>query len=183
MSLYQDLPTTRYNTIVIDPPWAISLCGKTKHHKRASKLSYPTLDIDQIKSFPVGSLANIGAHIYLWCTNSTLREAFDVLDSWGVRYHLCMPWVKTDGIAPCMGYVFGAEYCLLGFYGKPMQRFTSIGKLNWLLAKRGGQHSAKPDEFYSLVTTMSPEPRLDCFARKERLGWSVWGNEVSTQPA
>jgi N6-adenosine-specific RNA methylase IME4 len=72
------------------------------------------------------------------------------------------------------------EFCLLGFFGKPMLRFTDIGKLNWLETNPvPGKHSAKPDAFYRLVETMSPGPYLDCFARRERTNWTVWGNEVS----
>lgn len=42
-----------------------------------------------------------------------------------------------------------------------------------------GRHSEKPTEFYSLVEKLSPRPRLEMFARKEREGWAVWGNEVN----
>ena len=42
-------------------------------------------------------------------------------------------------------------------------------------AKRGEVHSAKPDKFYSLVESCSYAPYIDIFGRKERDGWSVWG--------
>ena len=42
-------------------------------------------------------------------------------------------------------------------------------------APRGDKHSAKPDEFYSLVESCSYAPYIDIFGRKERNGWSVWG--------
>ena len=41
-----------------------------------------------------------------------------------------------------------------------------------------GRHSEKPQELYDLVSTLSPGPKLDMYARKEREGWYVWGNEV-----
>lgn len=152
---------------------------RAKRHARASKLPYPTLTLDEIKAFPLGDLAEVGAHVYLWTVNKFLRQAFDVLDAWKCRFHLCMPLVKRSGIAPCCGYVWGSEFALLAFAGKPMLKFKSMGKLNWLDTNPiPGKHSAKPDEFYQLVSTMSPEPRLDCFARQPRKGWTVWGNEV-----
>jgi len=103
-----------------------------RRHKRAQALPYPTLTLNEIKSFPLGSLANVGSHVYLWTTNRFLREGFDVLDAWGCKFHLCLPLVKRSGIAPCCGYVFAAEFCLLAFYGNPMQKFLTMGKLNWL---------------------------------------------------
>jgi N6-adenosine-specific RNA methylase IME4 len=137
------------------------------------------LTLDEIKSFPLASLAEVGAHVYLWTTNKFLRSAFDVLDAWGCRFHLCMPLVKSSGIAPCCGYVFAAEYCLLAFYGKPMKKFTGIGKLNWMKTNPlAGTHSRKPDAFYNLIEAMSPGPYLDCFARQQRPQWTCWGNEV-----
>ena len=111
-----------------------------------------------------------------------LKDTFQILESWGVRFHLCLSLVKPSGIAPCMGYVFATEFCLLGFYGSPMQKFIGIGKLNWLQTfNKAGQHSAKPDEFYRLVEQMSPEPRLDIFARKRRYGWDCYGDEVPNE--
>src|SRR4051794_20480558 len=131
---YQNLPNAKFKTIVIDPPWQQSMANeyRAKRHARADRLPYPTLTLDEIKAFPLGQLAEVGGHVYLWTTNKFLRSAFDVLDAWDCRFHLCMPLVKRSGIAPCCGYVFGAEYCLLAFHGKPMLKFTSMGKLNWL---------------------------------------------------
>jgi len=172
----------KYNTIVIDPPWNITLTGKVKRREhRSEKLVYSTMSLNDIKSIDLSNIANCGCHIYCWTTNKMLRDTFNVLESWGVNFHLVMPIVKPSGIAPCFGYVFASEFVLLGFYGKPMQKFKSVGKLNWLkMFNSGGKHSVKPDSFYELVELMSPAPYLDIFARKKRNNWSVYGNEVES---
>lgn len=41
-----------------------------------------------------------------------------------------------------------------------------------------GSHSAKPDEFYSIVERMYDGPRAEMFARRRRDGWSCYGNEL-----
>ena len=41
-----------------------------------------------------------------------------------------------------------------------------------------GKHSKKPEQFQDLVETVSPGPYLELFARRKRLGWAAWGNEV-----
>jgi N6-adenosine-specific RNA methylase IME4 len=48
---------------------------------------------------------------------------------------------------------------------------------SWFQWKRGA-HSQKPEAFIDLVETVAPGPYLEIFARRRRLGWSVWGNEV-----
>jgi len=152
---------------------------KKARNQRADKLPYQTLSVEQIKAFPVADLAERGGHVYLWATNRFMPDAYDVLKAWGCRYHLTMALVKKSGIAPCRGYIFGAEYCLLGFYGKPHLPFLRMGKLNWLVTNPlRGTHSRKPDAFYDLVREMSPGPRLDCFSRRAIDGWTVWGNEA-----
>lgn len=187
-TLFQGLPDKRYNTLVIDPPWPMKSIGKKKvikgehNHNQTRQIPYKMMTLDEIKQFPMSDLVNVGAHVYLWTTNSMLRAAFDVLEAWGVNYHLTLPLVKKSGVAPCMGYVFAAEYCLLGFAGKPMQKFKVCGKLNWLLScPTPKTHSQKPDEFYELAATMSPGPYIDLFSRKKRNNWDAWGNEVYTE--
>ena len=41
-----------------------------------------------------------------------------------------------------------------------------------------GRHSEKPDAFLDMVERISPAPRLELFARDQRLGWASWGNEA-----
>lgn len=179
--MFDNLPEGRYNTLVVDPPWPITLAGKFSRGRSmgADKLPYKTLTVDQIKTFPVHSLANPGAHVYMWTTNRMLPESFSVLEAWGVRFHLGLLLLREHGAAPSLGYVFGAQYCLLGFYGRPMQKFLKCGKLNWLIAHaKPSKHSTKPDDFYTLVEEMSPGPRCDLFARKHRDGWDCWGDEL-----
>ena len=172
----------KFNTITIDPPWPTSMAGQFKSRKsRPRSLPYKTMEVPEIKALPVQDLCNTGAHVYLWCTNKTLRVAFEVLESWQVSFHQVLVMHKPSGMTPSLGYVFGTEFCLLGFAGRPMQKFQSIGGLNHFSSPpKNGKHSAKPDTFYKLVERMSPGPYLDLFARQKREGWSVWGDEVES---
>ena len=40
-----------------------------------------------------------------------------------------------------------------------------------------GKHSAKPEAFQDIVEQVSPAPRIELFARRQRMGWDSWGNE------
>lgn len=58
----------------------------------------------------------------------------------------------------------------------------------WKLPYEGGarKHSAKPDGALDLIERASPGPRVELFARRERLGWDTWGDEslgTATMPA
>jgi N6-adenosine-specific RNA methylase IME4 len=41
-----------------------------------------------------------------------------------------------------------------------------------------GKHSKKPEAFQDIVETVSPGPYLELFARRPRIGWTVWGDDV-----
>jgi|TARA_R110000824_G_scaffold18969_1_gene74299 N6-adenosine-specific RNA methylase IME4 len=175
----------RYNTVVIDPPWDISMAGKVKlRPNRSKELPYKTMTLDEIKGFPLDEFANNGAHIYMWTTNKMLKHTWDIFTALGVNYHLTLPWVKTNGMCPMFAYKFASEFCMLGFYGKPMQKFNKCVRLNWIQTAqaKAGSHSAKPDEFYELISEMSPGPMIDCFARKPHTGFSGWGDEYNEIP-
>ena len=173
------LPNKKYNTIVLDPPWDISMTGSVKKRpNRKKELDYPTMSLEEIKKMPMQDICNIGCHVYTWTTNKMLPYTFDVLKSWGVNYHLTMVWNKPNGMMPCFGYKFATEFCLLGFYKKPMQKFKGMAELNHINNPSIKPHSTKPQKFYDLVEKMSPSNYLEMFARNQRVGWDVWGNEV-----
>ncbi len=146
---------------------------------KPKKLVYNTLSIDEIKNFPIGDIAEVGCHVYLWTTNKMLPLAFDILKAWGVNYHIPIILKKKTGMLICNGYRSMSEICLLGFYGKPMQKWIGIAQANCFeVFKKSGKHSHKPDEFYEGVRKMSPEPRIDIFARRSIVGFDAWGDEA-----
>ena len=170
--------TVKYNTIVLDPPWDIPMSGITATRpNRARELSYNTMSVDEIKNMPIKDIAQVGAHVYMWTTNKMLEHTWDIFEKWGVNYHLTLVWVKPNGIPPCFAYKFATEFLVLGFFGKPMQKFSKNVQLNWLKAT-SGKHSEKPVDFYNLIKEMSPSPRMDIFARKRHDGFESWGLEV-----
>lgn len=170
----------KYKTIVIDPPWPVKMQGHYgRRPNRRQKLPYETMTIEEIKEFPLKDFAEQGAHVYLWTTNKLLKEAFEVLETWGVNYHMTISWVKPTGFCVANGYKSAAEFCLLGFYGKPMQKWIGIAQLNWIKAfTKPGHHSEKPNDFYNKIKKMSPEPRIDIFNRRPIAGFGSWGDEA-----
>ena len=167
----------KYQTIYADPPWEQTFSGKWKKHQALRNIEYPTMSIEIIKSLPVGELSNIGCHLWLWTTNQYLPAGFEVMESWGFKYLAPITWVKPSGIGNY--FIHRTQTLLFGYKGKckfPLLRYKPT-VLETSLPKR---HSQKPNEFYELIESISPEPRLELFARNKREGWDCWGNEVES---
>ena len=160
-----------FQTIVIDPPWDWGDEGDVDQFGRA-KPDYTTMSIDEIEKLPISKIADDNCHIYLWVTNRSLPKAFRLLEAWGFRYITCLTWVKPN---IGMGNYFrgDTEQVIFGVKGSQQLKRHDVG--THFNAPRGKGHSAKPDEFYSLVESCSYGPYIDIFGRKEREGWSVWG--------
>lgn len=160
-----------FQTIVIDPPWDWSDEGDVNQFGRA-KPEYSTMPFDEIKNLPVARIADENCHLYLWVTNRSLPKAFALIEAWGFRYITCLTWVKPS---IGMGNYFrgSTEQILFAVKGSQPLKRHDVGTA--FTAPRGVGHSSKPDEFYQLVESCSYAPFIDIFGRKNRDGWSVWG--------
>lgn len=176
--------TMKYKTIVIDPPWKYGKWGsgskKALVQGEANKpapLPYEWMTVEDIKALQIKSLCDDNCEVYLWTTQKYLPDAFAVLSAWGLKYCQTLTWCKKP-----MGTGQGGVYCptteflLLARRGK-MPKVKRIDT-TWWEVKRQKRHSKKPEFFQDLIETVSEEPRLEMFARRERKGWSVFGNEV-----
>ena len=66
--------TGKYKTVVLDPPWDISMSGITKTRpNRAKELSYTTMSLDEIKDIPIKDIAEVGAHVAVQQTKTALK--------------------------------------------------------------------------------------------------------------
>lgn len=184
-----------YQTIVADPPWPYDNTGihlrsspdhRPNSHNRglaglgiSSAGRYGSLSMDELKALPVQDQAANNAHLYLWTTNAFICEAHDLARAWGFRPITVCTWgkVKPDG-TPSMkigNYFRGAtEHWVFAVRG----RLPIIGTHPTLFLWPRTGHSVKPEHFYDLVERASPGPYLELFSRRERLGWSYWGNQV-----
>jgi N6-adenosine-specific RNA methylase IME4 len=181
-----------YRCIAVDPPWPQKGGGPLKggHAEGfigtagSRPMPYPTMTIDQIAALPVSRLAHPdGCHVYLWTTSGFLPEAYRVLEAWGFRYSTTLVWAKRP-MGGGLGGAFGisTEFVLFGRRGRVPALSKVVG--TWFSWKRPydlrgkPMHSAKPGEFYAMAETVSPGPRLEMFARRERPGWDLWGDQA-----
>jgi N6-adenosine-specific RNA methylase IME4 len=165
----------RYPTILADPPWDTT----NQKGKWGASNHYPLMPVAEIAALPVGRLAAENAHLWLWVTNADWREQITVIEAWGFSYRSCLTWIKP--YFRLGGYLRNqTEHLLLGVKGKAPIQFRSQG--SWFYAP-SQEHSHKPEEQYAIIERCSRGPYLELFARRKRLGWDVWGNEVTSDVA
>jgi N6-adenosine-specific RNA methylase IME4 len=167
-----------YRCIVIDPPWPMRKIERTERPNQGVSLDYPALSLEQMAEetwVPVRTHADDDCHLYLWVTHRFLPAGLDLIAAWGFHYQCVMTWRKNVGITP-FSWMYDTEHVLFATRGNlPLERKGL--RLSFEAPVVG--HSVKPDVFYERVTTASPGPRIDMFARRERDGFDVWGNEVT----
>lgn len=174
--------TAEYRTVVADPPWMVhqppmryetGVAPPKGEPNRA--LPYPTMTVGEIERLPVGELAADDAHLYLWTINRYVEAAYDVARAWDFEPSTLLTWCKSPmGLGPGGAYALTSEFCLFARRGKGA--FVQRHESTWWHWPRG-RHSAKPEAFLDIVEQVSPAPRLEMFARRDRLGWDTWGNE------
>lgn len=171
--LTKDTDLSNFACIVADPPWA-SMHQRSTYHRGKPERHYGTMPLEDIKALPVGDVAAPDAHLWLWAVNRLLGQAYEVVEAWGFTPMSVLTWCKPG---PGMGYYLrnNTEHCIFATRGKPMVPETKALSTWHVWPRR--KHSEKPEEFFDIVETVSPGPRLELFSRREREGWLSWGLE------
>jgi N6-adenosine-specific RNA methylase IME4 len=158
----------RFRCLYYDVPWP----------KQGGEAHYETLSLADIRSFVIQTahLAEDDAHCYFWTTNRYLRDSYDILSSAGWTVRSPWTWVKFRlGLGGPFQLRNSTEHILFATRGRLPVMNRSIP--TWLTAPVTA-HSEKPGAFFESIELLSPGPRVEFFARRQRPGWECWGNEV-----
>lgn len=174
----------KYKTIYADPPWRFqNRTGKVApEHKRLNR--YDTMTLKEIMSLPVSEVTDEKCHLYLWVPNALLPDGLAVMAAWGFEYKTNLIWekVRKDGAPDGRGVGFYfrnvTEILLFGVKGNKNRTLQAGRSQVNLLRTMKREHSRKPDEFIDLIENCSLGPRLEMFARGNREGWDMWGNQA-----
>lgn len=138
------------------------------------------MTVDEICGLPVGDQAAVGCHLWLWTTNEFLEAGYQVMRAWGFKYLAPIVWVKPSG---CGNYFIHRTQTMLFGY-KERCIFPKVRYVPNVFFATEKAHSRKPKDSYDLIESVSPEPRLELFARPvtpmfpKVEGWDTWGNET-----
>lgn len=168
----------KYKTIYADPPWPERGGGKIK---RGADRHYKLMSIKEIMSLKtfVQAITDENCHLYLWVTNTFLKNGLEVIEEWGFKYITLITWMK-DRIG--LGQYFRGltEHCIFARKGmlpyKIINERRQQGVTGFYEPKTF--HSCKPIKVYEMIEKVSYPPRIELFARSDRPGWDTWGNEV-----
>ena len=172
----------KYKIIYADPPWRYqdkSCQGNAESH-------YQTMRLSDICRLPINQIADKDCVLFLWATYPMMREAMEVIRSWGFEYKtLGFQWIKLNRARG--GYFFGTghwtrantEACLLATKGKP-HKFMIDKTISQIIEYPVGKHSSKPPIVRKKITDLLGDlSRIELFAREHIEGWDCWGNEVN----
>ena len=174
----------KYCTIYADPPWRFqNRTGKVApEHKRLNR--YETMTLKEIMSLPVNSISATKSHLYLWVPNALLPDGLEVMKAWGFTYKGNIVWekIRKDGEPDGRGVGFYfrnvTELILFGIRGDNNRTLSPARSQVNLIRTQKREHSRKPDEMISIIEQCSSEPYLELFARGDREGWDMWGNQA-----
>lgn len=177
---FGDLRPLSYSVILADPPWRFENWSAKGEGKSPSS-HYDCMRVDDIARLPVGHLAAPDATLIMWGIWTMLPQALHVMNAWGFTFKTGGAWAKQSrsgkSLAFGPGYIYrgASEYWLLGTIGKPRVRSRSVRNL---IVAPVREHSRKPDQMHADIERLYPGPYCELFAREQRPGWDVWGNEI-----
>ena len=174
----------KYATVYADPPWRFqNRTGKVApEHKRLNR--YETMTVEDIMALPVSDIVEEKAHLYLWVPNALLPEGLKVMEAWGFTYKGNIIWekVRKDGQPDGRGVGFYfrnvTEILLFGIKGGSNRTLAPARSQVNLIRSRKREHSRKPDEIIPVIESCSRGPFIELFARGDREGWDMWGNQA-----
>ena len=166
------MPLGEWDVIVADPPWRSDF-GKTD--SRSADRHYHTLDAHDIAALEIPAAPN--ALLFLWCPASMLPTGLFVMRRWGFTFRTSAVWCKDKmGV----GHWFRAQHevILLGRRGTfPAPARGTQPRSVFHEPRRA--HSVKPEALQDAIERTYPHRRyLELFARRERAGWTCWGDQV-----
>jgi N6-adenosine-specific RNA methylase IME4 len=137
----------------------------------------------ELCAFALPPLAD-DALLFMWRVAAMQQDAFDVVEAWGFKVKAELVWVKLTSTSSALHFGMGRytraahETCLIATRGRAKVRVHDQRSIFFAPV---GRHSAKPDAFYWITMRLAEGPYAELFARRHRVGWRCYGNELQPQ--
>jgi len=182
-----ELPKKKYRIIYADPPWQFGSKAYQDSNRdmlKLEKTQYGTMTIQDIKNLPIQNISKDDCALFLWTTDAHLKEAIEVIESWGFKYKtIAFVWLKKYESG---SYVYNFapwtlkshEICLFGTKGQ-MGKYKTANNIKGLVEAVRTKHSKKPSEIRDRINKLFTDAsKIELFARQRVDGWDSWGNET-----
>ena len=165
------LPEGLFEVVSIDPPWAYG----RKYDPDGSRVANPYPEMSQEELLKLEPPFADDCVLFLWTTHAFIWDAKELCNHWGFTYKATLVWDK-EKIGMGAWLRMQCEFCLVCIKGKPFWNNTT-----WrdVIREARREHSRKPDQFYTMVESVTAGRRLDYFSREQRQGWETFGNETT----
>lgn len=183
--------TAPYSLIYTDPPWSFKAYSKDTGLDRAPAAHYETMSVLDME--PLKPNAADNSLLAMWVYDPMIPDALWLAGAWGFEFvTVLFRWLKSangqrrlfdpgERLNFGMGYHTrggGCEECWLFKRGKGLPVLRHDIRKEFYSTIR--EHSRKPDEVAQwLVDLYGDVPRLEMFARTQRKGWTIMGNEIT----
>lgn len=165
---------------IIDAPWRFDT-RSAKGKKKSPK--YRTMTISELRAIgrTIRDVLGTDAVVLAWVTAPQLANAFALFADWGLEYASWRAWQK-DRLGTGYWVQSDAEILLIFKRGKPKPPPRGRQGRTLFKGKRlESRHSSKPVVIHEWVESCYPNARkVELFARRERVGWETYGDEVGT---
>jgi N6-adenosine-specific RNA methylase IME4 len=163
---------TKYKVLVADCPWKFG--DPLPGNGRGAEKNYRCLTVKEICNYGPPEMAP-DSYLFLWRVSSMVEEAYQVVRAWGFVPKTEIVWRKVRESGKLhfgMGRTLRAahETCIVATRGKPKPKNLSTRSIF-------DRHSAKPEIFCDLVEALCEGPYVELFARRQRPGWTCFGDE------
>ena len=170
-----------FQVVVADPPWSFK--DRLPGRGRGAAKHYSTLSVEDICRLDLPCIGS-DALLFLWRVAALQEEALRVVRAWGFRLVSELVWVKLGSNGrPRIGmgrYVRAAhEVCLVATRGDGKACIKDRSVPSVFMAPRTS-HSTKPAAFFDIVERLASGPRVELFARAERVGWTCFGDAIGS---
>ena len=184
----------KYSLVIADPPWSYNdqgtrLSPSYEGKQRKSGKRYDTMSLDEICALGewVRWITEPNAILLLWSTQP-IKEThpWPVIKAWGFRYSTAVPWIKARWSEKEQRYIYNqsgghtvrscSEELLVCVRGLVKGLVLDRSIPGAIIAPARPQHSAKPNDQYTIAERMVPSGHLEMFARNTRPGWDYWGD-------
>jgi N6-adenosine-specific RNA methylase IME4 len=174
----------KYYIVYADPPWQYSSREYTSEGFVSLTEKYDVQSKEWIKALPVSEITAEDCALFLWTTDSHMKEAIETIESWGFKYiTVAFVWNKKtkhgkDATTVGAWTIKNSEICLLGTKGKMLQ-YKKDNTVRQKVEALRTKHSRKPDEVRDRIVQLFGDlPRIELFARERFDGWDAWGNQL-----
>ena len=174
--------TKEYKIIYADPAWVYQ--DKAKAGNRGAECKYTCTSTEEMGKILDNINISKDSVCLMWCTYPQLAEGLKLMNLWNFKFKtVAFTWVKKNKVSDSFFMGMGShtrgnpEIVLLGTRGKGVSRINA-GIRNLQIHKIA-EHSRKPNEIRKEIVKLYGDlPRIELFAREQREGFDVWGNET-----